>query len=67
MTERNAKQSERLLGQLGRLSHMFQQRHAPVAELIVRQLESDTDKPHLGAAVQAARSLEGVQGFEVPS
>ena len=32
----------------------------PVAELLVRQLQSGTDTPHLGAAV-AARALEGVQ------
>ena len=47
--------------------HMVHQRHAPVADLLVHQLESGSETPHLGAAVQAARALEGVQGFEVPS
>ena len=67
VAERHANQPECLLGLLGRLSPHGPPTSCSVAELLVRQLESGTDTPHLGAAVQAARALEGVQGFEVPS
>ena len=46
---------------------MVDQRHALVADLVVHHLESGTETPRLGAAVQAARALGGLQGFEVPS
>ena len=46
---------------------MVHQRHPAVAALLVHHLDGGTDTPHLGTAVQAARALEGVQGFEVPS
>ena len=47
--------------------HMVHQRHPAVSALLVHHLDGATDTPHLGAAVQVARALEGVHGFEVPS
>ena len=47
--------------------HKVHQRHPAVSAVLVDHLDGGTDTPHLGAAVQAARAFEGVQGFEVPS
>ena len=46
---------------------MFRQRHPEVAAQLVDQLEGFPDTPVLEAAATAARSLNGVMGFEPPS
>ena len=46
--------------------HMVHQGHAPVADLFVHQLESGTDTPHLGAAVQVARGAGRCARFRGP-
>ena len=47
--------------------HMVHQRHPAASALLVHHLDGGTDTPHLGAPLLAARALEGVQGFGVPS
>ena len=46
---------------------MVHARHPDVAMQMVALLEGDPETPSLGAAVQAARRLVGVRGFEPPS
>ena len=46
---------------------MVHQRHPGVSALLVHHFDGSTDTLHFGGAAQAARALEGVQGFEVPS
>ena len=46
---------------------MIHQRHPDVAAQLVRQLEGHPHTPSLEAAANAARSLRGVQKFELPS
>ena len=46
---------------------MIRERHPEVAELIVYYLEGGAISPCLGSACRAATTVDGVDGFEVPS
>ena len=46
---------------------MIRERHPEVADLIVYHLEGGASSPCLGSACRAATTLDGVDGFEVPS
>ena len=46
---------------------MIREMHPEVADLIVYHLEGGASSPCLGSACRAATTLDGVDGFEVPS
>ena len=46
---------------------MIRERHPEVADLIVYHLKGGASSPCLGSACRAATTLDGVDGFEVPS
>ena len=46
---------------------MIRERHPEMADLIVYHLEGGASSPCLGSACRAATTLNGVDGFEVPS